>query len=539
VPGGHAFLGAARSTGTSVGEAASYDIGARRVSGPLLELRAVTMRFGGVTALDKLSLALGEGEIQGLIGPNGSGKSTAFNVVTGLYRPAEGEIAFQGQPITGLRPDQIAGLGIARTFQHLRLFGQLSVLDNVMTGTHLRADPPSPIETLFGLPRFRRYERELRELCMAVLEQLQIADVASQLARSLPYGTQKRVDLARSLVSEPRLLLLDEPAAGLNEADSRHLLELIAALHETRKLAILVVEHNMHFIGGLCRQINVIDFGRLLARGDTETVRRDPEVIRAYLGEPAKQAARAAPAETEPEAATEPALAVEGLEVRYGAVPAIRGIDLSAPDGKLTAIVGANGAGKSTLLSAISGLLPAYRGRIAYHGADVTAWDCERRVAVGIVLCPEGRRLFPSLTVRENLLLGAYSQRDAARSRRTLDKVLTLFPRVAERGNQAAGTLSGGEQQMVAIGRALMAEPRLLLLDEPSLGLAPNLVQLIFEMIEEIRRLGTTTILVEQNASMALAIADLGYLLENGRVGLAGPAAELLQRREVVEVYLG
>jgi branched-chain amino acid transport system ATP-binding protein len=176
---------------------------------------------------------------------------------------------------------------------------------------------------------------------------------------------------------------------------------------------------------------------------------------------------------------------------------------------------------------------------VRYRGADLAGWGCERRVAEGIVLCPEGRRLFQGLTVRENLLMGGYTSRDAARAGAALERVFALFPRIAERRGQLAGTLSGGEQQMVAISRALMAEPRLLLLDEPSLGLAPNLVQQIFDMIAEIRRQGTTVVLVEQNASMALAIADHGYVMETGTITLSGPARSLLEDRDIIETYLG
>jgi branched-chain amino acid transport system ATP-binding protein len=232
-------------------------------------------------------------------------------------------------------------------------------------------------------------------------------------------------------------------------------------------------------------------------------------------------------------------VSAQNLEVRYGAVPALHGVSIDAAEGAITAIVGANGAGKTTLLAAISGIVPAHGGSLLYRGDPMTRWSCEMRVAHGIVLCPEGRRLFPEMTVRENLLLGAYTADDRGGIPDALERVFALFPRIAGRRDQKAGTLSGGEQQMVAIGRALMAEPSVLLLDEPSLGLAPNLVELIFETIVEISRTGTSIILVEQNASMALEIADRGYVLETGKVALSGSAAELKARQDFVEAYLG
>ena len=508
---------------------------------PVLELDNVSINFGGVRALENLSLTLRAGEIRGLIGPNGSGKSTAFNVITGLYRPRGGEIRVAGHSIVGLRPDQIASRGVARTFQTLRLFQAMSVVENVMLGTHLGARAPSPVSVLLGLPASRRFEREARERSMAALEALQIADYAQETAGKLPYGVQKRIDLARSLVANPSLLLLDEPAAGLTGAESHQLMELIRNLHAEREFTLLLVEHDMQFVSDLCPRITVIDFGKLLVEGTPNEVRQNSDVVAAYLGTgELSVGARAAPAvASETSAARAPVLEVTDLDVRYGAVPALRSVSLSVASGSITAIIGANGAGKTTLLSTVSGIVAAHQGRILYKAADVTRLSCEQRVTQGIIMCPEGRRLFPDMTVQENLLLGAYNVTDQADIRTALERVYALFPRIANRQRQQAGTLSGGEQQMVAIGRSLMAEPALLLLDEPSLGLAPNLVELIFETIAEIRKLGCSIMLVEQNAAMALEVADFGYVLETGKVTLSAPALELKARSDVIEAYLG
>ena len=507
---------------------------------PRLELDGVSVNFGGVRALDNFSLRVGAGEIRGLIGPNGSGKSTAFNVITGLYRPGGGEVRVDGRSVVGLRTDEIASRGVARTFQTLRLFRAMSVVENVMLGTHLGARPPSPAAILLSLPAFRRFEAEARERSLAALEALHIVEYAQETAGNLPYGVQKRIDLARSLVANPSLLLLDEPAAGLTEAESRQLMELIRALHAERKFALLLVEHDMQFVTNLCPRITVIDFGKLLADGTPQEVRENPDVVVAYLG----TGELSAKAKAVPDAATgaqppTPVLEIKDVGVRYGAVPALRSVSVSVAAGGITTIIGANGAGKTTLLSTVSGIVATHQGQVLYGGADVTRLSCEERVAQGIVMCPEGRRLFPDMTVQENLLLGAYNITDTAIIAAGLERVYALFPRIAGRRKQLAGTLSGGEQQMVAIGRALMAAPKLLLLDEPSLGLAPNLVELIFETIAEIRKLGCSIMLVEQNASMALELADFGYVLETGAVTLAGPAAELKTRRDVIAAYLG
>ena len=233
-------------------------------------------------------------------------------------------------------------------------------------------------------------------------------------------------------------------------------------------------------------------------------------------------------------------LEVRGLKVRYGVIEALHGIDVSVCRGEIVTVIGANGAGKTTLLKAISGLVPAAQGALAYDGAkDLCRLKAHQIVALGISHVPEGRRIFQNLTVRENLDLGAYLRRDPHAVERGFAEVFTLFPRLKERLGQNAGTLSGGEQQMLAIGRALMANPKLLLLDEPSLGLAPKLVRAILEVVRAIRARGTTVLLVEQNARMALETADRAYVLETGTVALAGPAAEMAEDERVQRVYLG
>ena len=230
-------------------------------------------------------------------------------------------------------------------------------------------------------------------------------------------------------------------------------------------------------------------------------------------------------------------LEVRGLHVSYGRIPALHGIDLEVPGSELVALVGANGAGKTTLLRALSGVQPS-TGAVVFDGKDLQARSAEERVALGIVQCPEGRQVFGPLSVLDNLRLGAY-RRGGVDSARTLERVYELFPSLAERRHGAAGNLYSGQQQILAIGRALMAQPRLLLLDEPSMGLAPRLVAEIFACIRDLRAAGIPMLLVEQNASAALAIADRGFVLEAGRVVLAGSGAALLADRGVREAYLG
>ncbi len=234
-----------------------------------------------------------------------------------------------------------------------------------------------------------------------------------------------------------------------------------------------------------------------------------------------------------------PLLTVDGLETFYGSIQALKGVSFEVPEGSIVTLLGANGAGKSTTLKSISGLVPPARGTVTFTGRRIDGLPSEQIVRLGISHVPEGRELFPELTVLENLKMGAYTRTEKRAIERSLERAQAHFPILAERRLQLAGTLSGGEQQMLAIGRALMAEPRLLLLDEPSLGLAPMLVEEIFRIIREIHDNGTTVLLVEQNANKALSIADYGYVLETGTVSLAGDSRQLLRDDHVRRAYLG
>jgi branched-chain amino acid transport system ATP-binding protein len=232
-------------------------------------------------------------------------------------------------------------------------------------------------------------------------------------------------------------------------------------------------------------------------------------------------------------------LEVKNLHVYYGAIHALKGINFHVDEGEIVALIGANGAGKSTTLSTISGLLQPREGNVIFRGEDITMIPAEQTVQKGVVQVPEGRKIFATLTVMENLEMGAYTQRDKKLFKQDLENVFTLFPRLRERQNQLGGTFSGGEQQMLAIARALMSHPAMLLLDEPSMGLSPILVEQIFEIIQNINKQGTSVLLVEQNAQMALSIADRAYVLETGQITLEGNAHDVLHNPSVIEAYLG
>jgi branched-chain amino acid transport system ATP-binding protein len=521
------------------------------MSGPLLAVRDVSVQFDGLRALSDVSFTVARGELLALIGPNGAGKTTLLNVLGGEIKPTAGGVTYDGVPTNGLKPFEIVRKGLARSFQAAETFQHLSVRENVMVGGVPRARS-SLLACLSGSGRTKLDAGAMRTEADMHLHTVGLLSSADAPASTLTAGQRRLLSIARILATGVQTLVLDEPGAGLNEREKAGLGDVILSLSETGR-TILFVDHDMPLVSRIARRILVLDRGQLIADDEPDVVRANPKVVEAYLGVRKISPLKARPAAGASKKTPEPLLSVRDLHVNYAGLIAISKISIEVGEGELVALVGANGAGKSTLLRSIARLETCQAGELSFGGVDLRRVQTDRAVSLGISLVPEGRALFGSLTVAENLAAGRYARRRAdgfrhvlwrsaeerAAYEERLGTVYDLFPILKERVHQLAGTLSGGQGQMLAIGRALMGAPRLLMLDEPSLGLAPQVVEEIFAGIERLRQAGLTILLVEQNIAAALAISDRAYVLANGAIATQGAGCELLEDPRITEAYLG
>jgi ABC-type branched-subunit amino acid transport system ATPase component len=498
----------------------------------------ITVRFGGIQALNEVDVSVRAGSVHGLIGPNGAGKTTLFNVITGLQPPTRGQVHFGGTDITRTSPHVRARRGMARTFQRLELFDTMTVRENVqMAAETQRRRLPA------GVNADRITER--------LLQQVGLLELADEPTDSLPTGLARLVELARAMATTPSVLLLDEPSAGLNQEETTALGRILVTL-ASEGMAVLLVEHDMSLVMSICDEVTVLHYGEIITSGDPATVRADPAVQAAYLGTddvgPAAPPARPAALARRPDTADgasdgpvttgdSPTLELVDVRAAYGRIEVVHGVSLQLPGGSCLALLGPNGAGKSTLLKVMSGRLTPSGGSVRLNGEQINRFSAEQLARRGVCSIPEGRAVFPNLTVAENLLMYTFRGR-GVKIADLEEKSYARFPVLGQRRRQLAGRLSGGEQQMLAIARALYTDPRLLLLDEISMGLAPLVVAELYELVGQlVAAEDITVVLVEQFAQTALTVADQVAVMVNGRIVRSGTPAEVGDN--LMSAYMG
>ncbi len=492
-----------------------------------LEVKKMTISFGGIKALDNVDLVANAGTVTAVIGPNGAGKTTLLNLLTGFYRPQSGSVHLGELNLTNKNSLDLVRDGLSRTFQTTRLFDSLSVLDNLRvaySGNNLG----SILAALLGWER--RDQKSAKELIKLLGFVGYRGDIHAR-ADSLAFGDRRLVEIARALATSPQVLLLDEPVAGLGQQQRDWLAKLLRRLADAG-IKIIPIEHDMNLVMKISDRVVVLDNGKVICTGTPATVQSDQQVLTAYLGVSSSNLTRSR------SGSTSPILTVENLVSGYGDLQVLQGVSLEVRQGELIAVIGANGAGKTTLLKSIIQLLPPHSGQVLFRDQNLTKLLPQQLASKGIVLIPEGRQVFTELTVIDNMRLGAFHRRDR-RIEIDIEAMFERFPLLKELRHQPAGLLSGGEQQMLAIARGMMARPKILLLDEPSLGLASKLVASLYETLASLCDEGVSILLVDQMAQSTFSVADRIYLLETGRIIKTGTPAQLRHDRAIAHSYLG
>ncbi|WP_248965589.1 branched-chain amino acid ABC transporter ATP-binding protein/permease [Sphaerisporangium perillae] len=496
VDGEHHVSAAPADSGDGASAAPATDRPATADRAPLLVVDGLSVRFGGLNALEGASLAVRPGEVLAIIGPNGAGKTTLVNVVSGLIGGARisGAVDYAGAKLTGTRATARRRLGIGRTFQHAEIFSELTVVENVLCTR-------------------RRVSVADRTQADELLARTGLADVADRYPAELPFGLQKRLDLARAMAEEPKLLIMDEPFGGLDATERRLTAQQIVRLR-AQGTAVVIIDHVLDDLFAVADRVVAFDFGKPIGSGDPGAILQDPQVRSSYLGSIATRAELPARGDDTV------AIAVRDVGHHYGGVAALHGVDLDIGKGAVIGVVGANGAGKSTLGRIIHGSLRPSSGQVRvgeHYGRPFRG-----------SLVPEGRALFKTLSLRENLEVAGYAAGIRGSDLRArLDETAEWLPeRLRGRLSVAAAGLSGGEQQILAVARALMARPDVLILDEPALGLAPALVDEVYARINQLARDGMTIVLLEQLLSRALTSCHQVVVLHEGRVAARGEASD-------------
>ena len=494
----------------------------------LLEVRGVTKSFDDFTAVAGVDLALSEGGITAVIGPNGAGKTTLINLLAGKLYPDQGRITFAGKDVTRLPASGRVRAGMARTFQVTNVFPRLTVEQNVSVPVLARAG--------HALQPWRRLDAmaDIRPQVARLLETVGLTRRAFEAAAVLSHGDRRLLEIALALACEPRMLLLDEPTAGMGAGERERVLDQVRALAARSGLTILLVEHDMEVVFGFASRIVVLHQGRVVADGTPQQIRDDAKVREIYLGDAsvAPEVARSAVQ------AGAPLLQVEHLDAGYGLAHVLHEVGFTVARGEIVALLGRNGVGKTTTLRSVAGLNTPWRGSSVRLGERSIAGEPPERIAaLGVSYVPDDRRIFADLTAAENLRVAELALR-REKTRWTRERIEAIFPPLGKLWDRKGRHLSGGEQKMLAIARALATDPSLLLLDEPSEGLSPLIVRILADALAQIRDDGVTVLLADQNLMFARAVADRALVMERGRLVHAASRAELAANDPALHRFL-
>jgi ABC-type branched-subunit amino acid transport system ATPase component len=496
--------------------------------GTVLDVKRVSKNFGGLQAVKDASLTVNAGEIHALIGPNGAGKTTLFNLISGRFEPTAGKVNLMGNEVQGLEADAICHAGLARSFQITSLFEGLSIEENLRLSAQARH--PARFDFWRDIERFEDINADTR----ALLQFLGLEGIEDIRAGDLSYGGQRLVDLGIALASKPKIILLDEPLAGLAAAERERVGRLIKTM--AANIPVLIVEHDVDRVLDFSQSVTVMNEGEVLVTGRPDEIRADRRVQEIYTGT-GRQSVQSRAIAQHGDAA--PVLTVRGLNSFYGKSHILHDAALDVKQSEIVALLGRNGAGKSTFLKALAGLAPPQSGSIQFEGAELVGMAAADIARFGVGYVPQGRGVFAGMSVRENLHLGRLARPTDGKTGAVWseDRIFSLFPRLRERLHMPADYLSGGEQQMLAVARALSGNVRLLLLDEPFEGLAPAVIEELFDVFDRLRD-EISIMIVEHNLDLVLALADRVFALENGAVFHEGRADALLNdldyRKEVL-----
>ena len=473
----------------------------------VLQAAGVNVHYGTIPALVDVDIALRAGRVTGVIGPNGAGKTTLIDALMGFVPLSSGRVCLGGADLDGIAPHRRVAMGLTRTFQGVELFDDMSVEENVAVA--VASGRTRPVIATGHQP-------------------LNITRLPSTVAGELSPSERKLLALSRALATGPRVLLLDEPAAGLDVDERKRLSDTIREIAASG-IAVMLVDHDLALVMDACDDVVVLDLGRVAAVGTPVDIRDDPRVSTLYLGQVERRRTGTAPRS----AFSGNVVQVDDLNVSYDGRPAVRGVSVEVRSGELVTLLGPNGAGKTTTLLALSGALSEVTGRGTVAGLPLGT-SAHRLADRGLANVLQSGKIFGSLTTAENLRL-------AAASRESIGRALDLFPTLRPLLDRPAGALSGGEQQTLAIARAISRQPRLLFVDELSLGLAPAAVTQLFDVLARLsRESGVAVLFAEQHVGRALSIADRAYVLAAGRIVLEGSAEQLAAQPERLRnAYLG